>query len=163
MTKNQILPIIILLAVCLLQVFGFSKLTLLGVSPDAVTVFLVFMSVFTGQRQGMTYGFAAGFVCGVLSGNMGIVLLTRTIEGFTAGYCHVPENSHATMTQKSRMLYLAVVLASFAGNLAFSLVVNPLGEPLLYRIFVSGALACMMNLLLTVTVFRLFLRKTLSE
>ncbi len=163
MTKTLTLPIIILLAVSLLQVFGFSRLTLLGVSPDAVTVFLAFMSVFTGQRKGMTFGFAAGFLAGALSGNMGIVLLTRTIEGFTAGYCHVPENSHATMTQKSRMLYLGIVLATFAGNLVFSLVKNPLGEPLLYRVFVSGALACMMNLLLTVAVYRLFLRKSLSE
>ncbi|MGB0131254.1 rod shape-determining protein MreD [Chlorobium sp.] len=163
MTKTLTLPIIILLAVTLLQVFGFSRLTLLGVSPDAVTVFLAFMSVFTGQRKGMTFGFAAGFLAGALSGNMGIVLLTRTIEGFTAGYCHVPENSHATMTQKSRMLYLGVVLASFTGNLVFSLAKNPLGEPLLYRVFVSGALACMMNLLLTIAIYRLFLRKTLSE
>lgn len=163
MTKTITLPVIILIAVCLLQVFGFSRLTLLGVSPDAVTVFLAFMSVFTGQRRGMSFGFAAGLLGGALSGNMGIVLLTRTIEGFMAGYCHVPENSHATMTQKSRMLYLGVVLASFAGNLVFSLAKNPLGEPLLYRIFVSGLLASMMNLLLTVTVYRLFLRKTLSE
>lgn len=163
MSKTFTLSLILLVAACLLQVFVFSRLTLFGVSPDAVTVFLAVIAVFTGQRTGMTYGFASGILCGLLSGNIGVSLLTRTIEGFVAGYCHVPEDSHATMTQKSRMLYLAVVLASFAGNLVFNLVKNPLGEPLLYRIIVSGALVCMMNLLVTVTVNRLILRKNLSE
>jgi rod shape-determining protein MreD len=162
-TKTLTFSILLLLAACLLQVFAVSRLTLFGVSPDIVTVFLAVISVFTGQRTGMTYGFGAGFLCGMLGGNMGVGMLTRTIEGFVAGYCHVPEDSHATLTQKTRMLYLGSVLATFAGNLVFNLVKNPLGEPLLYRIFVSGAIACLMNLLLTVTINRLILRKTLSE
>jgi len=161
--KTLTLSLILLIAACLVQVFGVSGLTLFGVSPDIVTVFLAIISVFSGQRTGMTYGFASGLLCGMLGGNIGVGMLTRTIEGFVAGYCHIPEDSHATLTQKSRMLYLAVILASFAGNLVFSLVKNPLGQPLLYRIIVSGAIAGMMNLFISVAINRLILRKTLSE
>ncbi len=163
MTRSFTLLLGLLAVSCLIQVFGLSRLTLFGVSPDIVTTFVAAISVYTGQRTGMTYGFAAGLLSGLLSGNIGISLLTRTIEGFISGYCHVPENSHATMTQKSRMLYLAIVLASFFGNLVFSLFNNPLGESLFYRIIISGALTCMMNLLLGIALNKLILRKTLSE
>lgn len=152
-----------LLAVSLLQVFGMSRLAVFGVSPDMVTVFLTVVSVFIGQRTGMTFGFAAGLFSGLVSGNIGVNMLFRTIEGFTAGYFHIPEDSHATLSQKSRMLYLAIVLATFTGNLVFNLTENPLGQPLLLRIFGSGSLACLMNLLLCVALNRLYLRKTLSE
>lgn len=163
MNKKLTLSLGILLAAILLQTFALSRATLLGVSPDVVTVFLAITSVFTGQRSGMTYGSASGIIGGLLSGNIGFTMLTRTIEGFVAGYFHVPEDSHATYTQKSRMLYFAAFFASFAGNLVFNLVHNPLGEPLLYRTLVSGTVVCTMNLLITIAVNRLFLKKTLAE
>ena len=163
MTRSLPLLLVLLAVLCLIQVFGLSRVTLFGVSPDIVTTFVAVISVFTGQRTGMTYGFASGMLTGLLSGNIGVSLLTRTVEGFISGYCHVPEKSHATMTQKSRMLYLAIVLASFFGNLVFNLFNDPLGESLAYRIFISGTLTCMMNLLLGIALNKLFLRKTLSE
>jgi len=162
--RQSLLPlVIVLLVVSVLQIFGMSRLSLFGVSPDMVTVMLSLMSVYIGQRTGMAFGFAAGLIAGLFSGNLGVNLLFRTIEGFTAGYFHVPEESHATKSQKSRMLYLAIVMASFAGNLVFNLIENPLGQELLVRIFANGALACVLNLLLGVIVNRLYLRKTLSE
>ncbi len=163
MKRSLFLSVILLLTATLLQIFGLSRLTVFGVSPDLVTVFLAVVSVFSGQRVGMSFGFIAGLLADLLSGNVGMNMLFRTIEGFTAGYFHLPENSHATLSYRSRMLYFAIISATFAGNLVFSLSGDPLGETLLFRIFVSGGLACLMNLLIGVAVNRLYLRKYLSE
>ncbi|MEI8033335.1 MAG: rod shape-determining protein MreD [Chlorobiaceae bacterium] len=163
MTKKLSLNIGLLCIISLLQIYGLSRLSLFHVSPDALSIFLAFLAVTVGQRTGMTFGFAAGTITGLLSGNLGLNMLSRTVEGFIAGYFNIPENSHATANQKSRRLYGAVAISSFAANAIFSIGYNPLGYSPFFRIAVLGLLETILTLGLAFLVNRLFLKKNLSD
>jgi rod shape-determining protein MreD len=162
-TKKIPVTIFLLVITCLLQLFGFSHLVLFNVTVDAVTIFLAVVSVLFGQRIGMTFGFGAGLFIGSFTGHPGLEILVRTMEGFVAGYCSVPPDSHATSKQKSRKLYLAIVLAVFAGNIIFALGMNPLALPFGYRVFILGGVEALLSLFVTFVLNRFFLRKILSE
>ncbi|NHQ60676.1 rod shape-determining protein MreD [Chlorobium sp. BLA1] len=155
--------IVVLCIVTLLQVFGLSHLTVFDVSPDAISLFLAFVSVTVGQRAGTSFGFAAGIITGLLSGNMGLSMLARTVEGFIAGYFNIPENSHATSKQKTKRLYWAVMTATFFANAIFAAGYNPLGLSPLYRILVLGLLESLLTLILAFVAHWLLMRKTFSD
>lgn len=153
----------LLCIVSLLQVFGLSHLTLFEVSPDAISVLLAFIAVTIGQRAGTSFGFAAGIITGLLSGNMGLAMLARTTEGFIAGFFNIPENSHATSKQKTKRMYSALLTASFLANAVFAAGYNPLGLTPLYRIIVLGLLESLLTLVLAFIANRWLMRKTFSD
>ncbi|TLU58495.1 MAG: rod shape-determining protein MreD [Chlorobium sp.] len=147
----------------LVQEFGLSRLSLFGVSPDAITIYLAFIALIAGQRSSTSFGFASGIIIGILSGNIGLNMLVRTIEGFIAGYFHIPDSSHSTTKQKTRRIYGAVVMAGFCGNAVFAIGYNPLALSPLYRIAVLGVLESFLTLILAVILNWLFLRKSLAD
>ncbi len=163
MTRNVPLYTFILCVVILLQEFGLSHLGIFDVSPDLVTIFLAFIGVTIGQRTGMSFGFAAGIVIGILSGHMGLHMLARTVEGFIAGYFHIPEESHANKKQKIKRIYWSVVTAGFLANAVFAAGYNPLGLSLPYRIMVLGGVESLLTLILAVILKLLFLKKSLAD
>ena len=163
MTKNIPLSLALLCITVIVQVFGVSHLALFTVSPDAVTIFLAFIAVIIGQKAGMSFGFLAGTITGLFSGNLGLHMLARTVEGFIAGFFHIPEQSHATARQKIKRTYSAIVTAGFLANAISAAGYNPLGLSPLYRIVVLGALESLFTLILAIIANWLFLRKSLSD
>jgi len=161
-TKKYPLYIGILVIVALVQELGLSHLTLYNVSPDIVTIFLAFISITIGQKAGTSFGFAAGLLTGILSGNMGLNMLSRTIEGFIAGFFNIPEDSHATAKQITKRIYGAIVTAGFCANAVMVAGYNPLALSPAYRIFVLGFLESLFTLILAVILNRLFLRKSFA-
>ncbi|NTW69687.1 MAG: rod shape-determining protein MreD [Chlorobiaceae bacterium] len=155
--------IALLCVLSLLQVFGLSHLTLFDVSADAISIFIAFIAVTIGQKTGMSFGFGAGIVTGMLSGNMGLSMLARTVEGFIAGFFNIPENSHATSKQKTKRMYWAVMTATFFANAVFAAGYNPLGLSPLYRIVVLGLLESLLTLILAFIANWLLMRKTFSD
>lgn len=163
MTKKYPLYIGILFIVALVQEFGLSHLTLFDVSPDIITIFIAVISVTVGQKSGTSLGFMAGLLSGILSGNMGLNMLARTVEGFIAGFFNIPAGSHATATQKTKRIYLAIVTAGFCANSVLAAGYNPLAISPVYRIFVLGVIESVLTLILAVIVTRLFLRQSLAD
>ena len=163
MTRKLSLSIIILCIIALVQEFGFSRLTLLQVFPDALSVFSAFLAVRHGQKTSTSFGFAAGIITGILSGNLGLNMLAKTIGGFLAGYFHSPEDSHATAKQKTRHFYGAVLTAEFSAHTVITSGYNPLGLSLEYRIVTLGLLASLLSLILALIANRLFLRKSFAD
>ena len=155
--------IILCIASALLQEFGLTRLTLFHVSPDVITVFLAFLAVSAGQRASTSFGFAVGILTGILSGNMGLNMLSRTVEGFIAGYFHIPEDSHATAKQKKRRFFSAVVIAGFCGNAVIAAGYNPLGLSPAYRLVVLGLLESLVTLILAVILHWFFLKKSFVD
>ena len=104
MTKAFSVSLILLcVGSVLVQEFGLNRLTFFNVSPDVITIFLAFLAVTVGKRSSTSFGFVIGILTGILSGNMGLNMLSRTVEGFIAGYFHIPEDSHATAKQKIKL------------------------------------------------------------
>jgi len=148
-----------LIVLAIVQQFVVSKLVIFGATPDILAVFIAFTSVMLGQRTGTNYGFAAGLFLGFLSGNIGLSALVGTVEGFLAGYYHVPEESYATTVKKRRMFYFASATALVAGNLLFALLINPMAVPLYFRIPSLLVIGTLSSMVLTVLMYQLVLKK----
>ena len=163
MFNKYIYYTISMVVLCLVQHFLMSRLVLFNATPDVLTIFIALASMSLGQKTGTTYGFVSGMIIGFLSGNIGLSALIRTIEGFVAGYCHVPESSHATSTQKKRMFYLATFIALVAGNFVRSVFANPLAQPFILRMAVLVVLVTAMTMIISIGAYHLILKKFLTD
>ncbi|TLU82487.1 MAG: rod shape-determining protein MreD [Chlorobium sp.] len=163
MTTKLFFSIVLLCIGTFLQEFFLSHLALFQVSPDIMTIFIVFIAITVDQKSSTSFGFAAGILTGIFSGNMGLNMLARTIEGFIAGYFHIPEESHATARQKTRKFYVAILAAGFFGHAVIAAGYNPLGLTPAYRIFILGFLESLFTLMLAVILNWLFLRKSFAD
>jgi rod shape-determining protein MreD len=161
--KQISLYTISIVVLAFLQHFILSNVVILGASPDILAVFIAFVSVIIGQRTGTTFGFASGLIVGSLSGNIGLCALIGTVEGFIAGFFHVSEESHPTLTKKRRMFYSASATSIAGGNLLLALMNNPLALPLYFRIPSLVIVGTLMSMLLTVLMYQLALKKTMRD
>jgi hypothetical protein len=152
-----------MIAACLVQHFLFSRLVLLHASPDLLSVFVAFASMSLGQRTGTTFGFASGLLTGFLTGDIGMSALVRTVEGFSAGFFHVPDERHATPTLKKRKLYLAALTALASGNLLQAILQNPQAQPFILRFLTLVVLATLLSMILVIVAYHLFLKKLLAD
>ena len=161
--KKYFLYTAIVVALAFTQRFLVSKLLVLNAAPDILAIFIAFISVTVGQRTGTNYGFGAGLIAGILSGNLGLSALVGTVQGFTAGFFHVPEESHATSVKKKRNFYAASVTALVAGYLLQSILSDPLALPLYVRIPESVIIGTLISMVLTVLVYHFALKKLLKD
>lgn len=152
-----------MVALAVIQHFIFSRVVILGASPDILAVFIAYVSVVIGQRTGTTFGFAAGLIAGFLSGNPGLAALIGTIEGFTAGYFHVSPDSHPTMVKKRRMFYSGTATSIAAGNMLQALLSNPLALPAWVRIPSMVILGTLSSMFLAVLIYQLALKRILRD
>lgn len=163
MARNIFILLGALLIVTLLQVFAFSRLTVLHTAPDAMAVFIAFSAVTLGRNAGMGFGFLGGMLYGLITGDMGLHMLGATLGGFAAGGLHVPRDSHATPGQKMRRIYAATAVTAFTAHTVFSIGADPLGLPLLYRIAVLGPLETLLTLALALAANLLILKNAFSD
>jgi hypothetical protein len=147
----------------LLQHFIFSRLVILGASPDIMAVFIAYVSVIIGQRTGIIFGFASGLASGILSGDPGLAALIGTVEGFTAGFFHVSPESHPTIVKKRRMFYSGGATSIALGNLLHTLLSNPLALPAWVRIPSVLIIGTMSSMFLAVLIYQLALKKILKD
>jgi rod shape-determining protein MreD len=162
-TRKITLYLVLLCIISLVQELGVSRITIFRVSPDIVTIFLAFIAVTTSQKTSTSFGFAAGVLTGLLTGNIGLNMLARTAGSFIAGYFHTPITSHATAKQKTRRFYGAVIAAGICVNAVLANGSNPLGLSLAYRVVFFGLLESLFNLILAVILNRLFLSKSFAD
>lgn len=161
MIKKVYLPLLFLFVTAVMQEFVMSRITLFNVSADVVTIFLAYIAVTTNKNPNTSFGFAAGVLTGLLSGNLGLNMLARTVGSFIAGYFHTPKESHATAKQKSKRFYGAIIVATLCTNAILVAAENPLGFSTVYRIVVFGMLESFYNLIFAVILDWLFLRQSL--
>ncbi len=161
MFKHTVIDTILLIVLCIVQQYGASRLVIFGVYPDIVTIFIAFAAIRYGQKQGMTYGFIAGIATGFIGGDIGIEMLTKTIEGFVAGYFHIPEDSHASSRQKKQMYYKGVLLACLSGGILHTLLVNVLSLPIPLHMAYSIGVATLLTMIVAVFAYQLFFKKIL--
>ncbi len=72
----------LLVPVTLMQVFLMPNLSILHVSPDALAVLVGFTAISAGRNTSMLTGFIGGMLMGILTGQMGLLMLAGTIGGF---------------------------------------------------------------------------------
>jgi rod shape-determining protein MreD len=159
--KHTILDTILLIVLCIIQQYAVSRLVIFGVFPDIVTIYIAFTAIRYGQKQGTTYGFMAGIATGILSGSIGTETLTKTIEGFVAGYFYIPEDSHASSRQKKQLYYKGVLLASVIGRVLYTLMINVLSLPTTLHMTYSIGVATLLTMIVAVFAYQMFFKKIL--
>ena len=161
--KKYFLYTVTVLILAVVQRFLVSKLLILHTSPDIMAIFIAFISMSIGQRTGTNYGFAAGLISGFLAGNLGLYALAGTVQGFAAGFFHVPEESHATSVKKKRMFYAAAATSVITGNLVHSILNDPLSLPLYIRLPETVIIGSLMSMVLAVLIYHFALKKQLKD
>jgi len=88
-------------------------ITVNGIYPDLLIIFLVYLSLRKGQVFGTVSGFVIGFFFDIFTGGMlGAAMFSKTLAGFTAGY-FFNENK----VQYNLNSYLFVLIVLFCGAL----------------------------------------------
>lgn len=81
-----------------------------GITPDVLAVWVVYIALRRGQVSATLWGFSIGLVLDFATGNfIGLSALSKTLCGFTAGYFF---NENKTQHTLSSYRFLIVVLVS---------------------------------------------------
>ena len=99
----------------IIQTQAFKLLSLEGITPDILTIWIVYIALKRGQLQATLWGFVIGLLFDLTTGNfIGLAALTKTIAGFTAGYFFGENKAPATLA--SYQFVLIVLLVSLIHN-----------------------------------------------
>ncbi len=84
---NRVVPFLNGLAVLFLQMILSDFLTIRGLRPDFILIFVVYLSLRWGSLTGVVAGFILGLVEDILSAGslMGLAPLTKSLTGFLVG------------------------------------------------------------------------------
>ena len=86
-------------------------LSLEGITPDILTIWIVYIALKEGQLPATIWGFCIGLFFDFVTGNfIGLAALTKTICGFTAGYFY-NENKIALKLSSYRFLIVVLVVS----------------------------------------------------
>jgi rod shape-determining protein MreD len=92
--------------------------SLKGITPDLLLIFIVYLAVKEGQMYVLPWGFALGLVLDLSTGTViGLSALSKTVAAFTAGY-FFSENK-ITMTLSTYRFLLLVFLTAFVHNAVY--------------------------------------------
>lgn len=92
----------------LIQTQVMRLLTLEGITPDLLTIWIVYIALKEGQLSGTLWGFCIGVLFDLITGNfLGLSALSKTISGFAAGYFY---NENKTLLTLASYRYIVIVL-----------------------------------------------------
>jgi rod shape-determining protein MreD len=110
MINKFIIPIILFLILIVVQLVLIPLISIGGVAPNIVLVYLIFYSLKNGQKLGMLFGFFIGFMFDIASGGLiGSGMFAFTLATFIAGYFSKEDFTETIQNIKS---YLVVVSIS---------------------------------------------------
>ncbi len=102
-------------ALILVQATIMHWVSLDGITPDLLTIWLVYLALKQGQLRATVWGFSIGVVFDLVAGNfIGLSALVKTICGFVAGY-FFNENKTALILGSYRFV-VVILVASFIQN-----------------------------------------------
>lgn len=105
----------------LIQVNVVQFLTIDGISPDLLMIWIVYLALTEGQLRSTLWGFSIGLAFDFVTGNfIGLSALTKTICGFLAGY-FFNENKTQLILGSYRIL-LIVLFVSLIHNTVYFIV-----------------------------------------
>ncbi len=99
----------------LLQTQVMRYLSLEGITPDILMIWIVYIALMSGQMHGIIWGFSVGVVFDLVTGNfIGLSALTKTICGFVAGYFF--NENKTILTLRSYRFVIIVLIVSLVHN-----------------------------------------------
>ena len=104
------------LLVFVVQWLVLGRLSIFGVTPDAVLLYVAWLALRYGRRHGLVAGFALGFLMDAVTGLWGIHMFVKSLVGFLVGL--FPASERETL--------LILPQQAFTGGLVISLFHNGL-------------------------------------
>ena len=142
---------VLLLLAVVLQLSGFSQLTLFGGHVDLVVLVVAGVAYYAGSVSGSATGFTAGFLLDLLSGaTMGVSSLVLTAVGYGVGrFREVRDPSHGLLPLAVGAAATGGFVVAFAA-VSFMLDVGASVSPLVIR---DAIVTTLLNVLLALPVF----------
>ncbi|MBM4166205.1 MAG: rod shape-determining protein MreD [Ignavibacteria bacterium] len=92
-----------------------------GVMPDVVVLWIVVIALREGQIAGTVSGFVSGLILDIISGDfLGIGALSKTICGFLSGYFY--DEFKSSEVVGTYRFFFAVIFSSLVHNIVFFVV-----------------------------------------
>lgn len=157
LNKSYLIFFAIALVLAVLQYLIFDRLSIYGLTPDLLTVFVVFFAIREGQIKGMTFGFVIGLVLGFFSGTLGAASLAKTFEGFVGGLFATTDEKYI-----SKNLFIAIAVASLIGNLVYYFLMQSQTVSILKLFFLFGLGGSLYNLLIGYIIYHVGLKRLLA-
>lgn len=118
---QQIKYLFITALLILIQTQAMRLLSLEGMTPDILTIWVVYIAIRHGHPTGTIWGFIIGLAFDLVTGNfIGLSALTKTICGFIAGYFY-NENKEVIILRSYRFIVI-VLSVSFIQNVVYFLI-----------------------------------------
>ncbi|HYQ87839.1 MAG TPA: rod shape-determining protein MreD [Bacteroidota bacterium] len=96
-------------------------LTVEGITPDILTIWVVFLALREGQLPASVWGFCIGLLFDLATGNfIGLSALSKTICGFFAGYFY--SETKMLQTLASYRFLMVVLFASVIQNTVYFII-----------------------------------------
>jgi len=107
--------------IILIQTQLIPLISLKGINPDLLTIWIVYIALQKGQMQSTIWGFIIGLLFDFIVGNfIGLSALSKTITGFFAGYFY--SENKAQMILGSYRFIIIVLITSFIHNSVYFVV-----------------------------------------
>jgi rod shape-determining protein MreD len=137
-------------------------LTLEGITPDLLTIWVVYLALKEGQLAAMPWGFALGLAFDLLTGNfIGLSALTKTVAAFTAGYFY-NENKTPLILGSYRFLVIVLTVSLIHNTLYFLIFTQGSEIGTLRAIFQVGLATTFYTATLTLLPMLAFARKYIT-
>ena len=152
----------ITLLLILIQTQAMRLLTLEGITPDVLTIWIVYIAVQEGQLPATIWGFAIGLLYDLTTGSFfGLSAFSKTLCGFAAGYFY---NEHKTQLTLGSYRYLVIVmLVSLIHNTLYFVIFTRGSDVTLVRaIFQVGLATTFYTTTLTLIPMFLFARRAIA-
>jgi rod shape-determining protein MreD len=102
----------------LLQASLVDMLSLKGIAPDLLLIFIVYLAVREGQMYVLPWGFALGLILDLSTGTViGLSALSKSAAAFTAGYFY--SDNMISMTLSTYRFLLLVFLTAVVHNVIY--------------------------------------------
>ncbi len=101
--------------------------SLKGITPDLLLIFIVYLAVKEGQMYALPWGFFLGLVLDLSTGTViGLSALSKTVAAFTAGYFY--SENKITMTLATYRFLLLVFFTAFIHNAIYFVIFTMGGD-----------------------------------
>ena len=159
MIAKQLKYALITLLLILIQTQTMRLLIIEGITPDFLLIWVVYLSLRNGQMTGTIWGFVAGLLFDLVTGNfIGLSALTKTVAGFSAGYFYNENKTHLIL--RSYQFIIIVLVASVIHNAMYFVLFTQGSEIGFFRaIFQFGLTTALYTSLVTMLPMFVFARK----
>jgi len=113
-------------------------LTLEGITPDILTIWIVYLALRDGQLAATLWGFSVGLMFDLVTGSfLGLSALSKTVAGFVAGY-FFNENKTSLTLGSYRFIVIVLITSLIHNTIYFIVFTQGSGISLLSAIFQVG-------------------------